>query len=190
MQIKHVAKVFVHCVAYFISRYYVALFKTSLFQYKHISISTSMYNGLLGIYIRRYFYESTLKRCGKNLNVFFGAYICYPDVVVGDDCTVEEYSVLSKCELGDDVVIAAGVSVMSGAHHHDIRDLDTLFRLSKGVLKVVRIGSNTWIGTKSVIMNDVGAHSIVGAAAVVTRPVKEFDIVAGVPAKVIGNRKS
>ncbi|ABD81382.1 CheW protein [Saccharophagus degradans 2-40] len=168
----------------------MAKFKTSLFHYKDIAISVSTFNGLLGVYVRRYFYSSTLKKCGDGLTVFFGAYICYEDVAIGNDCTIEEYSLLSRCELGNDVVIAAGVSVMSGAHHHNIRDLDTLFRKSQGLLKTVRIGDNTWIGTKSVIMNDIAANSIVGAGAVVTRPVNEFDIVAGVPAKVIGSRKA
>lgn len=171
-----------------LAQYYIFCVRLGLFPYKTLALKVSTLHGYLGIYVRRYFYQSTLKSCGINLNVFYGAYICYQEVIIGNNCTLEEYVVLSKCTLGDDVVLAAGVSVMSGAHHHDIYDIKTLFRLSEGKMKTVNIGDNVWIGTKAIIMNDISRDSIVGAGAVVTKTVNDMDIVAGVPAKVIGSR--
>jgi acetyltransferase-like isoleucine patch superfamily enzyme len=51
----------------------------------------------------------------------------------------------------------------------------------------VRIMHDTWIGTGVIILPNVTVHefSIIGAGAVVTKDVPAYNIVAGVPAKVI-----
>ncbi len=55
----------------------------------------------------------------------------------------------------------------------------------------IHIDEDVWIGANCVITADVhiGRGAIVGAGAVVTRNVAPFTIVAGVPAKVIGQRR-
>src|SRR5690606_28434355 len=59
------------------------------------------------------------------------------------------------------------------------------------VIKPVRIGFGADIGMNASILPGiyVGAHSIVGAGAVVTHDVSEYAIVAGVPARVIRDRR-
>jgi acetyltransferase-like isoleucine patch superfamily enzyme len=52
----------------------------------------------------------------------------------------------------------------------------------------VRIGAGSWIGASTVVMADVGRDSIVGAGSVVTQPVPERTVAAGVPARVIKRR--
>jgi acetyltransferase-like isoleucine patch superfamily enzyme len=58
-------------------------------------------------------------------------------------------------------------------------------------IKPVVIGYGADIGTSATILPGVhvGAHSIVGAGAVVTVDVPEYAVVAGVPARVIRHRK-
>jgi acetyltransferase-like isoleucine patch superfamily enzyme len=58
-------------------------------------------------------------------------------------------------------------------------------------IKPVVIGFGADIGTNATILPGihVGAHSIVGAGAVVTVDVPEYAVVAGVPARVIRHRK-
>ena len=52
------------------------------------------------------------------------------------------------------------------------------------------IGNDVWIGRNAIIMDGVtvGTGAIVGAAAVVTKDVPPYAIVAGVPARIIRYR--
>jgi acetyltransferase-like isoleucine patch superfamily enzyme len=57
-------------------------------------------------------------------------------------------------------------------------------------LQQIRIGAGTWVGSGAVIMADVGSDSIIGAGAVVTKPIPDRVLAAGVPARVVRNRES
>ena len=85
-------------------------------------------------------------------------------------------------DIGDYVTIANGVIFLA----HD----DSL-RIHTGYGKVGRItiGNNAFIGAKTTILCgvNIGDNSIVATGSVVTKDVPANTIVAGVPAKVIGN---
>ena len=53
------------------------------------------------------------------------------------------------------------------------------------------IGDYAWICTRSIILPGVkvGKYAVVAAGAVVTKDVADFEIVGGIPAKVIGMRE-
>jgi acetyltransferase-like isoleucine patch superfamily enzyme len=153
--------------------------------FRHKAIALGQTTGVYGIYLRRNWYRQTLNKCGINLTVGFGSYIVYPSVEIGNNCAIEENCVISNCSIGDDVIVAANVSIMSGAHHHPVDDLSLKFRDHVNPLGHVRLGNNVWVGTHAVIMADVGTGAVVAAGAVVTRPVVDNAIVAGCPAKFI-----
>ena len=55
---------------------------------------------------------------------------------------------------------------------------------------LVEIGNDVWIGSNVTIIDGIriGDGAIIGCGAVVTKDVKPYEIVAGVPARVIGKR--
>ncbi len=151
--------------------------------YKYKSIALAQKAGVYGVYLRQGWYKKTLKKCGSNLLVGYGSYIVYRSVEIGNNCAIEEYCVVSNCSIGDDVILAANVSIMSGAHHHPIDDLEIKFRDKVNPLGRVSLGNNLWIGTHAVVMADVNDGAIVAAGAIVTKPVLENSIVVGNPAR-------
>ena len=79
----------------------------------------------------------------------------------------------------DDVLIAANVSLISNNHDPYERQILTC--------KPVVIRKGAWIGAGATVLPGVtvGAHSIVGAASVVTHDVPDYAVAVGNPAKVI-----
>jgi acetyltransferase-like isoleucine patch superfamily enzyme len=101
--------------------------------------------------------------------------------------TVFTYDVLIQCsttiEIGEGCIFAQSAIILDG--NHRFRDLDTPI-LDQGYdLAPVRIGNGAMISSKCTVMADVGERAVVGANAVVTRPVPAFTVAAGVPAREI-----
>jgi acetyltransferase-like isoleucine patch superfamily enzyme len=96
----------------------------------------------------------------------------------------------SKIVLGDNLLMGPGVGMFSG-NHSVIKGQPMTFQERKEASIVV--GDDVWLGAHSVIT--AGTHIangvIVAAGAVVTRSItQEGVIVAGIPAKIIGERPS
>jgi virginiamycin A acetyltransferase len=144
--------------------------------------------GLAGQYLRRAFLSRVLRRCHHTATIEFGTLFSKVDA-----CLDERVYVGPRCHLGlvhleRDVLLAAGVHVPSGGDTHGHADLDSPIREQTGVKRLVRIGAGSWIGSAAVIMADVGCDTIVGAGAVVTRPLPDRVLAGGVPARVIRHR--
>jgi len=108
------------------------------------------------------------------------------NVNIGFNCEV--YS-LNKVVIGANTLIAAYCYIVGGGHTADRTDLD--FRDQEKHAYGIEIGKNTWLGAKSIILDNcnIGQGSIIGAAAVVNKNIPEFSIAAGIPARVIKKRK-
>jgi acetyltransferase-like isoleucine patch superfamily enzyme len=53
---------------------------------------------------------------------------------------------------------------------------------------MITIGAGAWIGTGAIILADVGTGTVVAAGSVVTKPLPDGVIAAGVPARVLRSR--
>lgn len=111
------------------------------------------------------------------LRIRIGSYNYFNRNVMIDAC--------GQVEIGDRNMIGPDVYITDSNHQYASGAAPHELPMTRGY---VRIGDRCWIGAKAVILRDVvlGDGCVVGAGAVVTRSVAPGAVVAGVPARVIG----
>ena len=115
------------------------------------------------------------------------------DIVLDEDANVgfnvEVFSA-ATVRVGKKVLIAAYTYLVGGDHMYDRVDVPVLDqgRTARGI----DVGDNVWLGAHVVVADGVriGRDAVVGAGAVVTSDVPEFHVAAGVPARVIRDRRA
>lgn len=185
---KRVMKLFLYILALAISLPVIILVYFNVFAFKSGGQLFALIPGKLGNFAREIYYRMLLKRIGKNFRIDFGAYIVYKDVEIGDNVAIEEYSIISLCSLGNDVIMGAHVSIMSGGNHHPLDNLEITFREVTNPLTRVIVGDNVWIGQGTILLNDVASGTCVAAGSVITKKFDKNQIIGGVPGRVIRNR--
>ena len=144
--------------------------------------------GQLGVFTRQAFYRCTAARVGRDVYFGYMSLFSKPAVAIGDGVYIGRFCVVGWADLGDEVMLADGVQVLSGRHQHGTREPGVpgqSRRNSPQTFTKVTIGAGAWIGAEAVVMADVGAHAVVGAGAVVVKEVPEGATVGGVPAKLL-----
>ena len=174
---------------------YLAFRLTSLFcgqprAFPFWTQSMSLLPGTVGAYLRRAFYGQVFPAVGKDVMISFGTIFSHPTASLGDNVYVGAYCVLGDVELGNDVLLGSQVSIMNGARQHGIERLDIPVREQPGEWPRIRVGQDTWIGDRAVVMADIGNHCVVGAGSVVTKPLPDYAIAVGNPARVIRYRNA
>ena len=148
----------------------------------------SLVPGLTGQYLRRAFLAQVLRGgCASSAAIEFGTLFSQIDARIDENVYIGPRCHLGHVHLERDVLLAAGVHVPSGPHTHGM-DVSAPMHDQPGSLRVVRIGAGSWIGSNAVVLADVGHNTIVGAGAVVTHPLPDHVIAAGVPARVVKRR--
>lgn len=87
--------------------------------------------------------------------------------------------------IGNNVSVSHGVMIMTGSHDINTSDFQVNY-------KPIVIDDYVWIGCGAIILQGIkiGEGAIVAAGSVVSKDVDPYSIVAGVPAKNIGERKN
>ncbi len=152
------------------------------------SQALSLVPGLSGVYLRRAFYRLVLDRCAGDACLSFGTVFSHPTAQVGRHVYVGVFCCLGDVILEDDVLVASHVSIANGSRQHGIDRLDVPIREQPGEWPRITVGCDSWIGDRAVVLADVGRHCVIGAGAVVTKPIPDYAIAAGSPAKVLRYR--
>ena len=150
----------------------------------------SLVPGISGQYLRRAFLARVLAGCHPSSVVEFGTIFSQADARLDENAYVGPGCHLGLVHVERDALLAASVKVPSGGQSHGIDDVSMPIRDQPGSPRLVRIGAGAWIGTAAVVMAHVGRDTIVGAGAVVTRPLPERVVAAGVPARVVRSREA
>jgi acetyltransferase-like isoleucine patch superfamily enzyme len=80
------------------------------------------------------------------------------------------------------------VCILSGRRQHAFDRRDLPVRRQSGTLTRVSVGADVYAGANATIAADIGAHSVVGAGAVVTKTFPDWSVLAGNPARVLRER--
>jgi acetyltransferase-like isoleucine patch superfamily enzyme len=107
---------------------------------------------------------------------------------LGERCSLWAGSSTGRIVVGEDALFGPEVFITASNYEFARRDVPVM--LQRRVEEDVTIGRDTWLGRGVVVLPgvEVGEGAIVAAGAVVSRNVDPWSIVAGVPAKPIGQR--
>src|SRR5213593_5224726 len=156
--------------------------------FRTVSELLSLIPYVFGVIVRAEFYRFALTHCGRNVVIELGAVFIYHDISIGDNVTINRYSVIHHGDIGSYALVGEHSVLLSGSRQHDIDRTDIPMALQRGRKKRIALGDDCWIGAHAVVMEDVGRGAIVGAGAIVTKPVAEFMIVVGNPARPVRRR--
>ncbi len=144
--------------------------------------------GVLGGFLRRAVYRLTLRRCGAGVSVGFGTIIATADVEIGDGVYIGPFCNIGHAAIGDDTLLGSNVTLLGGTRQHGIARLDIPIRHQPGEYRRISVGRDVWIGNGAIVADDVGDQSVIGAGAVVTKPIPGRSVAVGNPARVIAER--
>ena len=152
------------------------------------------------ILIYSLFYRRFLK-IGKRFSFGVGTrFFAQTSIVIGDDVYIGRYcSIETDAIIGNHVLVANNVGII-GRYDHDMSLVGCYIKNAPCVRdknyvinekhRQVIIKDDVWIGFGAIVLSgvEIGQGSIIAAGSIVTEDVKEYTIVAGNPAKFIGQR--
>ena len=138
--------------------------------------------------LRLAFYRAIIKaKIGTDTSILMRAWIdAVGKLQIGDHTVINQRCRLDNrggLTIGNNVSISTGCTILTA--DHDVRATDFAYR-ERGV----RIDDYVFIGTESIVLPGVhiGRGAVVAAHSVVTKTVPPLAIVAGNPARLIGER--
>jgi acetyltransferase-like isoleucine patch superfamily enzyme len=107
--------------------------------------------------------------------------------VMGQECTISAYQ---HVRIGEECVIADRAMFID--FDHGIVEVERPIRLQGIYKRDVEVGNNVWIGYGACILRGVrvGDNSVIGTNSVVTKDVPANAVVGGIPARIIRMREA
>ena len=126
----------------------------------------------------------------RKVVIYFGSEIrSHSNLHIGEGSIIGDRAILdarSGIYIGKNVNFSSNVKIWTYQHDHS----DPNFSCTDTKVGPVYIGDRAWIGPDVTILHSVtiGEGAVVAAGSVVTKDVPPYAIVAGIPAKTVGQR--
>jgi virginiamycin A acetyltransferase len=157
--------------------------------YLELSERAAHWPGVRGQRLRRALHRRMGTPIGEAAILHFGVILERPPISIGRMTAIGHYAHLQHVRIGADCLIGDHVVVVDGRRQHRLDRLDVPVNEQGGTVVQTQIGDDVLIGAHSTILAHLGDHCVVGAGSVVLDPVPAYMIVAGNPARVIGDRR-
>lgn len=150
-------------------------------------LATSWVAYLPSFRLRHWYYRHIMHySLGKDSSIHMGVFVTGQNIKLGDNVVINRHVYLDGrigITMRNNISISPEVYIVSMEHDPN----NPLFATRGGE---VVIDDHVWIGARAMILPGIhiGEGAVIGACAVVTKDVEPYQIVAGVPARVIGNR--
>lgn len=147
----------------------------------------------VGKRLRGLWFKRVARQFGPDAWIGQGTFVNGPEnLSIGRSSSVARGSTLDArggLTIGDDSMI--GFECVLVSHTHESARLDVPMRAQGMYSAPIHVGDDVWIGARSIVLPGVtvGDGAIVGAGSVVTRDVPAFAVVAGVPARMLRDRR-
>lgn len=161
----------------------------------NINVINKTFGYIIGFqnFIRGLFWGLLLKSKGKNVGIRERVIIMSPrKVAIGNNVIINVGTKIGgQCgvTIGNYVLIGYNVNIVSLDHVYRNPNIPIFLQGCHGAPIVIE--DDVWIGSNATILpgKTIGKGAVVGANSVVTKDVKPYTVVGGVPAKLIKDRK-
>ena len=138
-------------------------------------------------------------KIGKGTKIWHFTHVM-PESEIGENCNLGQNVVISpKVTLGRNVKVQNNVSIYTGVICEDdvflgpsmvftniVNPRSAIVRRDEYVETIVRKGASIGANATIICGNELGKYCLIGAGAVITKPVPDFALMVGNPAKQIG----
>ncbi len=145
--------------------------------------------GYVGIYLRAAVYSKVLRDASPHVQIGCGSHFSKLEATLASHVYIGRGCSLGWVHLERDVMLADQVVIPSGGNTHAVEP-GVPPRARDNKYSCVRVGEGTWIGSGAIVLRDVGKYCVIGAGAVVTKPIPDHSVAVGVPAAVIARADS